>query len=346
MHPEVENWLFIGFTLLIAVFLALDLGLFNRSPKAISTRKALWQSIGWVTVAVGFGVLIWYMDDHKQALDYYSAYVTEYALSVDNIFVIVLILRYFKVDPRYYHKVLFWGILGAVIMRGIFILLGAVLIHEFHWILYIFGAFLLYTGFKMLLSKHDADGINEDANPILKFARARFRITSDYYRDKFYIRKEGKLFFTPLFLVIILIESTDLLFAVDSIPAVFIISQDPFIVYTSNIFAVMGLRAMFFLLSGVIDKFYLLQKGLSVVLIFIGVKMLLEPCVVLLNRIMGTDFPHVISSGYSFAFIIIVLAGSVILSILRPQNKLHHPTEVAPVPQKPAPVVSPTSSTT
>src|SRR5688572_8540053 len=205
----------------------------------------------------------------RGAVEYFSAYLTEYALSVDNIFVILLILKYFKVDETYYHKVLFWGILGAIVFRAIFIFVGAYFIHRFHWILYIFGVFLIYSGIKIYFEDGD-EKIEPEKNPILKLCRKYLPITAGDQGGKFFFRENGKFAFTPLFLVIILIETTDVIFAIDSIPAAFAITQNEFLIYTSNIFAVMGLRAMFFLLAGIIDRFYLLQKGLSIILFFIG----------------------------------------------------------------------------
>jgi tellurite resistance protein TerC len=319
--PETETWLFIGFGILIATFLVLDLGVFSKKAHKISTRSALLQSAAWITIALVFGLVIYYYDDHEMALEYYSAYLTEYALSVDNIFVIILILRYFKVDERYYHKVLFWGIIGALAMRAIFIFLGALLIQEFHGVLYIFGVFLLYTGIKMLLHKDkNEEELDADNNPVMRLARRYLPFVHTFHEDKFYIRRAGKLFFTPLFMVILLVESTDLIFAVDSIPAVFGISQNQFVIYTSNIFAVMGLRAMFFLLAGVLDKFYLLQKGLSFVLIFIGIKMMLG--LLTLVKSLGIDEHDIhIPVQYSLGFIVLILGGSILLSLAFPKGK-------------------------
>jgi tellurite resistance protein TerC len=317
---HIEYILFGVFGLIIATFLAIDLGLLNRQAKTITTRSALVQSIFWVLLSIVFGIAIYFMDGANHALEYYTAYLTEYALSVDNIFVIILILRYFKVEEQFYHKVLFWGIFGALVMRAMFIFLGGLIIHEFHWVLYIFGVFLVYTGVKMLVSKGDDDEINEEDNKLLKFARRFLPFTNHQEGGEFYIRRGGKLYFTPLFLVILLIESTDLLFAVDSIPAAFGITVNEFIIYTSNIFAVMGLRAMFFLLSGVLDKFYLLKKGLSFVLIFIGIKMSLG-ILNLVNALLslGLNPAPEIPIGISLVVIILTLGGSIIASIIWPK---------------------------
>lgn len=328
-----ESFLYGIFGTIILVFLLLDLGIFNKTAHKISTKSALYQSIFWVAISTVFGYLIYMRGPYEvisgvdgkmvplsgfdASVQYFSAYLTEYALSVDNIFVILLILRYFKVKEEYFHKVLFWGILGAVFFRGIFIFVGAILIHKFHWILYIFGVFLIYSGIKIYFEDDD-EKIDPEKNPILRFCRKYLPITKDEMGGRFMARIDGKLMFTPLFLVIILIETTDLIFAVDSIPAAFAITTNEFIIYTSNIFAVMGLRAMFFLLSGIIDKFYLLQKGLSVILFFIGAKMLLEMG-------QGYDFlPKMLTDippTLSFVIIIVTLTLSIVFSIIIPRKE-------------------------
>lgn len=296
------------FGVVIILFLAVDLGLVHKGAKKITQKDALLQTIFWVLVSCVFGALIYfYGGGQKDALEFFSAYVTEKALSVDNIFVILLILRYFNVKEEYYHDILFWGILGAIVFRAVFIFLGALLIGEFHWILYIFGVFLIYSGVKIFNEDEDMD-IEPDKNPLVKYARKVLPISKEDKDGKFIFFENKKLWFTPLFIVIILIESTDLIFAVDSIPAVFAISQNEFVIYTSNIFAIMGLRAMFFLLANILDKFYLLQKGLSIVLIFIGAKMLLE--------IIHVEVPILLS----FALIIGSLVAAVVLSLMFPQK--------------------------
>jgi tellurite resistance protein TerC len=308
--PEEETILFGIFAVIIILFLVLDLGLFHKQAHKISTKSALYQSIFWVVVSTLFGVFILLYDESgtEGAVQYFSAYLTEYALSVDNIFVILLILKYFKVNETYYHKILFWGILGAIVFRGIFIFVGTFLIEQFHWILYIFGVLLIYSAIRIYFEDGD-EKIDPEKNPILRFCKKYLPMSNDDHGGSFVIRQNGKLLFTPLFLVIVLIESTDLIFAMDSIPAAFAITQNPFLIYTSNIFAVMGLRAMFFLLAGIIDKFYLLQKGLSVILLFIGVKMLL-------------DIWHIEINVYlSFAVIIVTLTLSVVFSVLVPKKK-------------------------
>ncbi|QOI98817.1 MAG: TerC/Alx family metal homeostasis membrane protein [Flammeovirgaceae bacterium] len=306
---EREVILFAIFGAIIILFLVLDLGLFHKQAHKVSTKSALYQSIFWVTVSALFGYFIYVYDESGAvgAVEYFSAYLTEKALSVDNIFVILLILKYFQVDETYYHKILFWGILGAIVMRAIFIFVGAYLIHKFHWILYIFGVFLIYSGIRIYFEDGD-EKIEPEKNPVLIFCKKYLPITTDTKDGKFLVFENGKLWFTPLFLVIVLIETTDLIFAVDSIPAAFAITQNEFLIYTSNIFAVMGLRAMFFLLSGIIDKFYLLQKGLSIILFFIGAKMILE------------IFQIDINVYLSFSVIIATLTLSIIFSVIIPRK--------------------------
>jgi tellurite resistance protein TerC len=308
-QSERETILFGVFAVIILLFLVLDLGLFHKQAHKISTKSALYQSIFWVMISTLFGFFIYKYDNSgaQGAVEYFSAYLTEYALSVDNIFVILLILKYFQVKEEYYHKTLFWGILGAIVFRGIFIFVGAFLIHKFHWILYIFGVFLIYSGIRIYFEDGD-EKIEPEKNPIMKFCRRYLPVTKDDHGGMFMVREAGVLKFTPLFLVIILIETTDLIFAVDSIPAAFAITQNEFLIYTSNIFAVMGLRAMFFLLAGIIDKFYLLQKGLSIILFFIGAKMLLE--------IFDVD----VNVYLSFAVIIATLTLSIIFSVIVPRK--------------------------
>ncbi|MFM7194753.1 MAG: TerC/Alx family metal homeostasis membrane protein [Bacteroidota bacterium] len=314
-QSQTETILFGVFALVILVFLLLDLGLFNKEPKAIDTRSALKQSIFWVSVSTVFGILVYFFDERGAdgSLEYFSAYLTEYALSVDNIFVILLILKYFSVKEEYYHKILFWGILGALVFRGVFIFVGALLVAKFHWILYLFGAFLVYSGIKIYFNDQE-DEMDPGTNPILKLCKRWLPVSHDDGGGQFTLRENGKLMFTPLFLVVVLIETTDLVFAVDSIPAAFAISQSEFIIYTSNIFAVLGLRAMFFLLSGVIDRFYLLQKGLSIILFFIGAKMLVE-----LGAGRLPDWLVHLHPGISFGFIILTLALSIIFSVIIPE---------------------------
>jgi len=303
--------LFGVFGIVIVVFLILDLGLLHKQTGKITTRSALFQSIFWVIVSTLFGFFIYKYDEGgaTAAVEYFSAYLTEYALSVDNIFVILLILKYFQVKEEYYHRTLFWGILGAIVFRAIFIFVGALLIHKFHWLLYGFGVFLIYSGIRIYFEDGD-EKIEPEKNPILKFCKKYLPMAkAGDHGGSFMVKEAGKWVFTPLFLVIILIETTDLIFAVDSIPAAFAITQNEFLVYTSNIFAVMGLRAMFFLLAGIIDKFYLLQKGLSIILFFIGAKMILDIWSIEINVYL------------SFTVIIATLTLSIIFSVLIPRKQ-------------------------
>ena len=308
-NSQRETFLFAIFGVTIVLFLVLDLGIFNRTAHKISTRSALYQSIFWVVISTLFGFLVYIYDERgaTAAVEYFSAYLTEKALSIDNIFVILLILKYFQVQEEYYHKILFWGILGAIVFRAIFIFVGALLIHQFHGLLYVFGVFLIYSGIRIYFEDGD-EKIEPEKNPILKLCRKYLPISTGDHQGKFIVSKHHKLMFTPLFLVIVLIETTDLLFAVDSIPAAFAITQNEFLIYTSNIFAVMGLRAMFFLLAGIIDKFYLLQKGLSIILFFIGAKMILEIVDIRVNVYL------------SFAVIIATLTLSIVFSVLVPRK--------------------------
>lgn len=311
-----EGLLFGVFGVIIIVFLIVDLGVFHKKHEKVSQKEALKQSIFWVLVSVGYGLLIYFFGEGSVAtLEFFSAYVTEKALSVDNIFVILLILRYFKVKEEYYHNILFWGILGAIVFRAVFIFVGALLISQFHWILYIFAVFLVYSGIK-LFTEDDEMELEPEKNPLLRFAKKILPISTDDKGGKFWLRENGKLFFTPLFLVIVLIESTDLIFAVDSIPAAFAITQNEFVIYTSNIFAVMGLRAMFFLLANVLDRFYLLQKGLSVVLIFIGAKMLAE--------IFSLHIPIFVSFGVIIGSLVL----AIVLSLIFPRDEEDTPEEI------------------
>src|SRR3954462_11593691 len=260
--------------------LAIDLGVFHRSAHEVSVKEAAIWSTVWVALALGFTYGIYHFRGEQAGLEFLAGYLIEKALSVDNIFVFVLIFSYFRVPPKYQHRVLFWGILGALVMRGVMIGLGAYLIHRFHWILYVFGAFLVWTGYRM--ARQDERAIEPEANPVIRLVRRLVPVTGTYHGPRFFISEDAarpggssRLLATPLFVVLALVETTDLIFAVDSIPAVFAVTRDPFLVYSSNVFAILGLRALYFLLSGIIDKFRYLKFGLSVVLIFVGAKMLL-----------------------------------------------------------------------
>lgn len=269
MVVGIEFW--IGFLVFLALMLALDLGVFHRDAHVVSFKEACGWSAVWVTLALIFNLGIYFYFGAQPALEFLTGYVVEYSLSVDNIFVFVMLFTFFAVPPQYQHRVLFWGILGALAMRGALIFLGAALIKEYQWIVYIFGAFLIFTGIKMFFASDKPQDLNQ--NPILKFCRRHLRVTDNYVGQKFFVRQNGLLYVTPLFLVLVMVEMTDLIFAVDSIPAILAITQDPFIVFTSNAFAIMGLRSMYFMLSGVVHMFRYLKTGLSFVLVFIGTKM-------------------------------------------------------------------------
>ncbi|HEX6574727.1 MAG TPA: TerC family protein [Gemmatimonadaceae bacterium] len=272
--------LFIAFNVGVIFMLALDLGVFNRKAHVASVKEAATWSAVWISLSLGFAGLIWHLFGKQDALEFITGYVIEYSLSVDNIFVIVLIFSYFRIPDKYQHRVLFWGIIGALIMRGGMIAAGTILITRFHWIIYVFGAFLIFTGIRM--ATHDEADIEPEANPILKLVRKFLPITQDYRGQNFFVKEPPKrgmppaVMATPLFVVLVLVETTDLVFAVDSIPAIFAVTKNPYIVYTSNVCAILGLRSLYFLLAGVINKFHLLKLGIAAVLTFVGVKMLLS----------------------------------------------------------------------
>jgi tellurite resistance protein TerC len=261
------------FNAFVLLMLALDLGIFHRRAHEVSVKEALTWTFIWIVLALVFNGIIFYWKGRQQALEFFTGYLIEKALSVDNIFVFIIIFSYFQVPSKYQHKVLFWGIIGALIMRVIFIFAGAALIHKFHFTIYIFGAFLVYTGYKMF--SHTNLKIDPDRNPLIRFFKSFMPVTSQLHEDRFFILQNGKHFATPLFLVLLLIETTDLIFAVDSIPAILAITQDQFIVFTSNVFAILGLRSLYFALAGIVHRFWLLSYGLAVVLIFVGIKMLI-----------------------------------------------------------------------
>ena len=302
-------WWWLGFNVLILLLLALDLGVFNRKAHAVSIREALGWSAVWVSLAVGFGLWIGQSMGRQSMLEFYAGYLVEQALSVDNLFVFILIFGFFKIERALQHRVLFWGILGALIMRGIMIWAGAALIARFHGIIYVFGAFLVYTGVKMAFGAVSA--VEPEANPVIRLIRRVFPITARFHGDRFFVREAltpggaVRLVATPLFVVLALVETTDVVFALDSIPAVFGVTRSPFLVYTSNVFAILGLRSMFFVLSNVIGKFHLLKYGLSVVLAFVGVKMLLSEL-------------YPIGIGPALGLVAGILTTSIVLSLIVP----------------------------
>ena len=308
--------LFIAFNVGVLAILAIDLGVFNKKAHAASVKEAAIWSTVWITLSLGFAGLILHFYGKQPALEFVTGYVIEYSLSVDNIFVIVLIFSYFRIPEKYQHRVLFWGIMGALVMRGAMIAGGAILINRFHWVIYVFGAFLIFTGIRM--ATHDESDIEPEANPILRLVRRVLPITHDYRGQEFFVKEPPTrgapptLMATPLFVVLVLVETTDLIFAVDSIPAIFAVTRDPFLVYTSNVCAILGLRSLYFLLAGVINKFHLLKLGIAAVLTFVGVKMLLSGY-------------YEIPIHLSLMVIVGVLASSVIASIVFPKK----------VPEKP-----------
>jgi tellurite resistance protein TerC len=302
-------WVWVGFNAFILLMLLLDLGLFNRKAHAITYREAAIWSAVWVTLSLIFGAGVFYYLGSDSGFKYLTGYLIEKSLSVDNLFVFLLIFSYFRVPAKYQHRVLFWGVLGALLMRAAMIFLGATLISRFEWVIYIFGAFLVYTGINMFRKQEE---IHPEQNPVVRFVTRLMPITRHYEEQKFFTRVDGRLHGTLLLLVLIIVEVTDLIFAVDSIPAIFAITTDVFIVYTSNIFAILGLRSLYFLLAGVIEKFHYLRIGLATVLTYIGVKMLLHAVHV------------VIPTPISLGVVAVVLTGSVVASLIWPEKTDTH----------------------
>lgn len=300
--------LWIGFTVFVLAMLAIDLGVFHRKARDVKFKEAVSWTVVWVGLAAIFNAGIWYYFGHQKGLEFLTGYLIEEALSVDNVFVFLIIFSYFRVPKQYQHKVLFWGVVGAQVMRAIFIFAGAAMIQRFHWVIYIFGALLVFTGFKLLFQKEG--DIHPERNIVYRLGRKVFPTVSDYRGQNFFVRENGKLFATPLFLVLITVEATDLLFAVDSIPAIFAVTTDPFIVYTSNVFAILGLRSLFFVISGVMDKFHYLKIGLALVLIFVGVKM---------SIVHFYKIPILVSLGVVAG----LLGGSIVASMFRSKLKPH-----------------------
>lgn len=265
--------LWTGFNIFVLAMLALDLGVFHRRSHEVSIREALiWTGV-WITLAMAFNLFVYHYFDKEKAIEFFTGYLIEKSLSIDNIFVIILIFSYFNVPKLYQHKVLFWGILGALVMRAIFIFAGIELIHRFHWLIYIFGGFLIFTGIRMVTSGDTP--LEPEKNPLVRIARKLFPVTDTFEGDRFFVVRQAKTWATPLFLVVVLIEGTDLIFAVDSIPAILAISEDPFIVYTSNVFAILGLRSLYFALAGIEKFFKYLKYGLAAILAFVGIKMVI-----------------------------------------------------------------------
>lgn len=300
-----QTWLWIGFNLFVLLMLALDLGVFNRKAHVVGFKESLTWTAVWIALAMVFNGWIWHHFGPQKGLEFFTGYVIEKSLSVDNVFVFALLFSYFAVPQIYQHKVLFWGVLGALVMRAAMIVLGAALITKFSWIIYLFGAFLIITGLKMILKKEEE--IHPENNPVVRWFKKLMPVTKGFRGDKFFVRENGIRMATPLFVVLLLVEVSDVIFAVDSIPAIFAVTKDPFIVYTSNVFAILGLRSLYFALAGVLDKFHYLKIGLGFVLSFVGVKMLLA------------HSPWKVDTLISLCVIVGILAVSVIASLLKPK---------------------------
>src|SRR5512136_602058 len=301
-----QIWLWIGFNVFVLAMLALDLGVFHRKAHVVKFRESIAWTFVWVVLALLFNAGVWHYYGSQKALQFFTGYLIEKSLSVDNIFVFALLFSYFAVPPVYQHKVLFWGILGALVMRAIMIAAGAALIAKFTWIIYVFGAFLILTGIKMVVKREEE--IHPERNPVVRWFKRLMPVTANYREDKFFVRENGLRMATPLFVVLLLVEFSDLIFAVDSIPAIFAVTTDPFIVYTSNVFAILGLRSLYFALAGVMNKFHYLKIGLGVVLSFVGVKMMLA------------HSPYKIDTLVSLAVVVGIIAASIVASVLRPRT--------------------------
>lgn len=323
LFPFVDYWWFYaGFLVFVLVMLALDLGVFNRKAHVVTFKEATIWSIVWVTLALTFNFIFYSYASSKfgaetgqrLGLEFLTGYILEYSLSIDNIFVFVLVFSYFGIPAKYKHRVLFYGILGALIFRAIFIGIGSALM-QFHWVIYIFGGFLIITGIKMFFTSHEE--IEPEKNFLIRIVKRFIPVTHEIDGKSFFLRKDGILYATPLFIALLFLEATDIIFAVDSVPAIFAVTNEPLIVFTSNIFAILGLRSMYFMLAGVIDKFYLLKYGLAVVLVFVGLKM------VWLNDAFGGKFPI----SYSLGFIAGVISLSIIASLIFPKRAKELVTE-------------------
>lgn len=304
MEHSLTLWIL--FNAFILAMLVIDLAVFHKKEHEESIREALiWTGV-WIAMAVVFGIGVFYYMNPQTALDYYTGYLIEKSLSVDNIFVFLLVFSYFKVPAEYQHKVLFWGIFGALVMRFIFIFTGVALLERFHWIIYVFGFFLVFTGIKLAFEKDKE--VHPERNPVLKLVRKFIPTVKTYYGAHFFVKKMGRWVATPMFVVLIVIETTDLVFALDSIPAILAITRDEFIVYSSNAFAILGLRALYFALAGIMKLFHYLHYGLSLILIFVGIKMLIA------------DFYH-IPTPWALGFVALTLTISVVFSIMYPKEE-------------------------
>lgn len=301
----INEFVWAGFLLFVLIMLALDLGVFHRKSHEVKIKEALIWSAVWISMALIFNYGVYVFLGKQKAIEFLTGYIIEKSLSVDNLFVFIMVFSYFNVDTKYQHKVLFWGILGALVMRAIFIFAGVALIQQFHWIIYIFGAFLIFTGIKMLVQKNEE--ITPDKNPLVRLFKRFFPVTDIMHEGRFFVKINARTMATPLFIVLLVIEFTDLIFAVDSIPAILAISTDTFIIFTSNVFAILGLRALYFALAGVAKLFYYLKYGLSAILVFVGIKMVIAGF-------------FKIPVMYSLLIIVGILTLSVLGSILFPKK--------------------------
>jgi tellurite resistance protein TerC len=298
---EITIWFWIAFNAFVLGMLALDLGVFHRKAHAVTMREAgIWSAV-WVALALAFNAGLYFVWGAEPALQFLTGYLIEKSLSVDNVFVFVMLFSFFAVPEKYQHRVLFWGVLGALVMRGVFIMAGAYMLQQFHWVIYVFGAILLLTGIKMA---RRVEAYDPSSNPVLRLARRLLPLTDRYHGQKFWVKEGAKWVATPLFLVLLLVEATDLLFAIDSIPAIFAVTQEPFLVYTANVFAILGLRAMYFLLAGVVHRFVYLKYGLAAVLVFVGAKMMLVDV-------------YKVPVLASLAVIAVLIGGAIVLSLRR-----------------------------
>ena len=304
MSHQILLW--VGFNIFVLILLALDLGVFHRHSHAVKIKEALGWSALWILLALLFNIVIYYWRGPAVALSFLTGYLIEKSLSVDNLFVFLMIFSYFKVAPLYQHKVLFWGIIGALVMRAFFIAAGVALINTFHWVIYIFGAFLIFIAVRIAFEKEKE--IHPEKNPVLRLFRRFMPVTENYIEGNFFIKNNKKLYATPLFVVLLVIETTDVIFAVDSIPAILAITTDPFIVYTSNVFAILGLRALYFALAGIMELFHFLNIGLAIILAFVGVKMLLSKF-------------YEIPVSVALGVVILTLVITIIASIIFPQSR-------------------------
>jgi tellurite resistance protein TerC len=297
---EAPLWAWFAFLAVVGLMLAIDLGVFHRHAHIVSLREAAIWSVVWVVVALLFNLVVLFWMGKREALEFLTGYLVEKALSADNIFVFAVLFNYFAVPPAYRHRVLFWGVLGAIVMRFAFIMAGAALLKKFHWVVYIFGIIVILSGIK-LLRRRDGQ-VDPEKNPVIQLARRFLPLTPNYVGQQFVVRDDGRFVFTPLALVLLAVETTDVVFAVDSVPAIFAITRDPFIVFTSNICAILGLRALYFLLEGVMKLFRYLDEGLAIILVFIGIKMLLSEV-------------YPIPVGLSLGFVLLVLTITIVLSL-------------------------------